>query len=403
MEEGREESRIGVFLCRCGNCISGAMDLEAVVDGSRSFPNVAHVQIEDFLCRQEGISRMKDAVRLFSLEKVIVGGCSPLLYLEKFRNALGEVGVSRNAVDMVNLREQCGSIHWRYPRLCTAKASDLLKMAVAKANVISPLVESCAPVLEPEICTGCGVCRDVCKTGSIRVVAAPQRRWRRVAIVNGQTCVHCGSCAAACPNGAKDMGSNLSDQIMAQIDAVSPSRLARDFFTPRILVFVCSWCTYFTADLAGVMKLEIPPHFLSIKVPCCSEVDSEWILKAFARGIDGILIVAGTENACRHEHGYNRSRKRFALVNTMLMRLGFGGKRLKVCWIDPNQAEEYVKEVSGFVQLIMRLGPGPLRMRLREFDEADQAEQFGQGSAEPAEEGQSGSEPATAIPFEGAP
>ena len=392
MTGDQADSRIGIFLCRCGHWISGAIDLETVAERSLSLPNVEHVQVEDFLCMGEGMAKMKKSAVLFSLDKVIVGACSPLLYLEKFRTALGEVGVSRNVVDMVSLREQCGSIHWRHPRLGTAKACDLVKMAVAKANVSSPSFKSCAPVLEPEICNGCGACRDVCRTKSIQIVGTPERTWRRVAIVNGETCTQCGACVAACPNGARDMGSHLSNQIIAQIDAASDSGLARDLLKPRVLVFVCNWCTYFTADLAGVMRLEMLPHFLPIKVPCCSEIDSEWILKAFARGIDGILVVAGTHESCRHGHGYERSRKRAALINSILMRLGLGSRRLKMCWIDPNQAEEYAREVSDFIQLMLALGPSPLRLRMNEIEDENPIVPARHDGTEMAEGGRIGSE-----------
>jgi coenzyme F420-reducing hydrogenase delta subunit/NAD-dependent dihydropyrimidine dehydrogenase PreA subunit len=402
VREDRGDSRIGVFLCRCGQCISVAFDVESVAKESLSFPNVTHVQVEDFLCTDEGIAKMKRAASLSSLEKVIVGACSPLLYLDKFRTAFGEVGMSKNMVEMVNLREQCGSIHWRYPRLATVKACDQVKMAVAKVNVIAPSFEGCVPVLEPEICDGCGVCRDVCRTKSIQITNAPDKKWRRVAIVNGKTCVHCGACVVACPNGARDMGSSLSDQVMAQIDAVTSRGLARDLFKPRILVFVCNWCTYFAADLAGVKKLEVLPHFLSVKVPCCSEIDPEWILKAFARGIDGILVVAGTQQSCRHDQGYKRSKKRLALVNLMLMSLGLGNKRLRVCWVGPNEAEEYVKQVSDFIQLILALGPNPLRFRISHIEGVGPVSPIKQEGSEPGENDKVESEAPAFIPFEGA-
>jgi coenzyme F420-reducing hydrogenase delta subunit/NAD-dependent dihydropyrimidine dehydrogenase PreA subunit len=397
------DSRIGIFLCRCGHCISGAFDVERVAESSLSLPNVAHVQVEDFLCTKEGIAKMKDAVGLFSLDKVIVGACSPLLYLEKFRSAFSDVGVSRNAVEMVNLREQCGSIHWRYPRLGTVKACDQVKMVVAKVNVTRPSFEGFVPVLDPEICNGCGVCMDVCRAKSIQITNAPEKRWRRVAIVDGKTCIHCGACVSVCPSGARDMGSRLSDQVLAQIDAITSRGLARDLFDPRIVVFLCNWCTYFTADLAGVMKLEILPHFLSIKVPCCSEIDPEWILKAFARGIDGILVVAGRQESCRHDQGYTRSKRRLALINTMLMRLGLGNKRLKVCWMDPNEAETYIEEVSRFIELIRGLGPNPLRMKISYIQGVGPVPAVGQKNLEPDEDDQDISESSESISFEGAP
>jgi len=399
--ENPSDSQIGIFLCRCGRCISGALDVETVAERSLSLPNVTHVQVEDFLCTKEGMAKMKNAASLFSLDKAIVGACSPLLYLDKFRSAFGQVGVSRNMVEMVNLREQCGFIHWKHPKLATVKACDQVRMAVAKVNVMSPSFEGSVADLEPEICNGCGVCRDVCRTKSIRITNPPDKKWKRVAIVNGKTCTHCGACVAACPNGAGDMGPHLSDQVIAQIDAVADPGSSGDLDKPRILVFACNWCTYFTADLAGVMRLEIPPDFLSIKVPCCSEIDPEWILKAFARGIDGILVVAGTQQSCRHDHGCMRSKKRIALINTLLMRLGLGNKRLKVCWVGPNEAEAYVKEVSGFIQSMVALGPSPLRLRPKEG--VGQVSSIKQDRLEPEEDDRVRSEPPLVIPFEGAP
>jgi F420-non-reducing hydrogenase iron-sulfur subunit len=135
-----------------------------------------------------------------------------------------------------------------------------------------------------------------------------------------------------------------------------------------VIVFTCNWCTYFSADLAGIMRLELPTEFRSIRVPCCAEIEPEWIIKAFARGIDGILVMSGSRGSCRHEHAIGRVRKRIALLNVMLAGLGLGDKRLKMCWITPQDAEEYRREVTEFTNSIVAIGPNPIRLKVWEIE-----------------------------------
>ncbi|MDD1765418.1 MAG: hydrogenase iron-sulfur subunit [Methanomassiliicoccales archaeon] len=369
MTEETNIARIGIFLCKCSGCIARTIDLQNVLEFASSLKNVVSVQIGEALCSDEGIDEMRKAIGLYSMNKIVLGACSPLLYLSKFKTVLGNGSPAKIAVDMANLREQCSMVHSKLPRMATVKACDQLAMIVAKANALGSSEEGgSVALLEPCLCDGCGVCRTVCRTNSVQIVSDPDRRWKRIAQVNLETCNDCGACVVACPNGAKDLISHLDAQVMAQIDSISSRGFARDIFAPKVIVFTCNWCTYFSADLAGIMRLELPTEFRSIRVPCCAEIEPEWIIKAFARGIDGILVMSGSRGSCRHENAIGRVRKRIALLNAMLAGLRLGDKRLKMCWITPQDAEEYRREVTEFTNSIVAIGPNPIRLKVWEIE-----------------------------------
>lgn len=109
------------------------------------------------------------------------------------------------------------------------------------------------------------------------------------------------------------------------------------------------------------MKLELEPCFRTIGVPCSSSVDPEWILRAFSKGADGVLIIAGDTRQCSSEVSSHSVKRKMALVKTMLMRLGFSPSRLKMALVGPEDPEGYQKEVSSFIGSILALGPNPLR------------------------------------------
>jgi len=129
---------LGVFICRCGGNISGTVRVEEVADVVRKVEDVKVVRIADFLCSKPGLDMIKDSIRRFNLEGVVVASCSPHMHEETFRDALEEAGLNRYRLVHVNIREQCS---WVHTRGATEKALDLILAGIARARVLKPLEE----------------------------------------------------------------------------------------------------------------------------------------------------------------------------------------------------------------------------------------------------------------------
>jgi heterodisulfide reductase subunit A len=127
---------IGVFICRCGGNISGTVKVEEVADIIRKVPGVAVVRIADFTCSKPGLDTIKDSVRRFKLDGVVVASCSPHMHEETFRNTVEEAGLNRYKLVHVNIREQCS---WVHTKGATEKAVDLILAGIARAKVLEPL------------------------------------------------------------------------------------------------------------------------------------------------------------------------------------------------------------------------------------------------------------------------
>lgn len=129
-------------------------------------------------------------------------------------------------------------------------------------------------------------------------------------------------------------------------------------FEPKIVAFLCKWCAYSGADLAGVSRLEYPPNVIPILVPCSGKVDMQFILKAFKEGADGVFIGGcHTPNDCHYISGNYKALKRFALMRKYLEQLGINSKRIRLEWISATEGVKFAKVMKEFVEEIKKLGP----------------------------------------------
>jgi len=133
-----------------------------------------------------------------------------------------------------------------------------------------------------------------------------------------------------------------------------------DGFEPKILVFCCNWCSYAGADLAGVSRLQMPPHFRVIRVMCSARVDPEFVLRAFQKGADGVLVAGCHPADCHYIGGNYRTRRRIALLSMLLQQFGFDPGRLKLEWVSAGEGEKFQKTITEFTNTIMELGPSPM-------------------------------------------
>ncbi len=132
-------------------------------------------------------------------------------------------------------------------------------------------------------------------------------------------------------------------------------------FEPRIVTFCCNWCSYAGADGAGVARLQMPTNFRIIRTMCSARVDPEFVLRAFSKGADGVMILGCHPGDCHYIGGNYRARRRIALLRLVLEQYGFDPKRLKLEWVSASEGEKFQKTVNEFVDTVKKLGPTPMK------------------------------------------
>jgi len=132
-------------------------------------------------------------------------------------------------------------------------------------------------------------------------------------------------------------------------------------FEPKIVAFLCNWCSYAGADLAGVSRLQMPPTFRIIRVMCSSRIDPMFVVKAFLGGADGVIIAGCHPGDCHYIKGNYYARRRFAVWNKIFESLGLEPERLRLSWVAASEGPRYAEVVKEFTEEIRKLGPNPAR------------------------------------------
>lgn len=127
-------------------------------------------------------------------------------------------------------------------------------------------------------------------------------------------------------------------------------------FQPVIVAFCCNWCSYAGADLAGTSRLHYPANIKIIKVPCSCRVNPMFILRAFGRGADGVIIAGCHPGDCHYSTGNYYTRRRLTLLMSMLDFVGVDKERLRVEWISAAEGNKFANVMNEFHQNICRLG-----------------------------------------------
>lgn len=132
---------------------------------------------------------------------------------------------------------------------------------------------------------------------------------------------------------------------------------SNESFEPRIVAFLCTWCSYTGADLAGTSRMEFPPSFLPIRVMCSSRVDPLFIIRAFLEGADAVLIAGCHLGDCHYQEGNYHARRRFALVSKIFENLGLESNRLKLTWIAASEGKKFAQVAKEYTKEIKEIGP----------------------------------------------
>ncbi len=132
-------------------------------------------------------------------------------------------------------------------------------------------------------------------------------------------------------------------------------------FEPKIVAFLCNWCSYAGADLAGTSRIQYPPNTRNIRVMCSSSVDPIYILKALLNGADGVLIGGCHPGDCHYVSGNYKARRRITLVKQILKQFGIDEKRVCFEFISASEGNKFAETVSSLVEDLKELGPNSLK------------------------------------------
>ncbi len=152
-----QQPRIGVFVCNCGINIGGIVDVPAVVEYAKTLPYVAYVEHNLFTCSQDTQNKMKNLIEEHDLNRMVVASCSPRTHEPLFQETCREAGLNKYLFEMANIRDQDSWVHQQEPEKATAKAKDLVRMAVAKAALVQPLHQVDLTLNKTAMVVGAGV------------------------------------------------------------------------------------------------------------------------------------------------------------------------------------------------------------------------------------------------------
>lgn len=134
-------------------------------------------------------------------------------------------------------------------------------------------------------------------------------------------------------------------------------------FEPKIVGFLCNWCTYAGADLAGTSRIQYPPNIRVIRLMCSGSVDSIYIMKAILGGADAVLIGGCHPGDCHYLNGNYKARRKIVLVKNILETLGMEKERVWIRWVSASEGQKFADTVKEIVEETKKLGPNPVAQR----------------------------------------
>ena len=128
-------------------------------------------------------------------------------------------------------------------------------------------------------------------------------------------------------------------------------------FEPRIIAFLCNWCSYAGADLAGTSRIQYPPNVRIIRVMCSSRLNPLFVLRAFRDGADGVLISGCHPGDCHYLEGNYYTRRRFLLFRNTLEYAGIDPRRFQMSWVSASEGAKFAEVITSVVEDVKALGP----------------------------------------------
>ena len=132
-------------------------------------------------------------------------------------------------------------------------------------------------------------------------------------------------------------------------------------FEPKIVAFLCNWCAYTGADLAGTSRIQYPPNVRIIRMMCSGAVDPIYVIKPLLDGADGVLVGGCHPGDCHYQEGNYKARRRVAILKNILRQMGFDEERVWLRWISASEGHLFAETVTEMVETLKEKGPNPLK------------------------------------------
>ncbi|MFX1409522.1 MAG: hydrogenase iron-sulfur subunit [Promethearchaeota archaeon] len=228
----------------------------------------------------------------------------------------------------------------------------------AAAHALIPLIsgkvenEPLVSLVDPALCLACQKCEEVCNFGAIGVNFDNEIL---VSQSNPLLCKGCGDCAAACPAGAITMSHFADEQIYPMISEALKGEFVDE--RPRIVAFLCNWCSYAGADTCGVSRFQYPTNIRPIRVMCTGRIPKRFILQAFLEGADGVFVGGCHIGDCHYLEGNYDMLRRFNEIYEVLDKVGINPERYRLEWVSASEGKRFSQVITEFVNKVKELGP----------------------------------------------
>ena len=136
-----------------------------------------------------------------------------------------------------------------------------------------------------------------------------------------------------------------------------PEAAAAPAWEPKVVAFLCNWCSYAGADLAGVSRIQYPPNVRVIRVPCSGRINPAFLLRALQNGADAVLVSGCHPGDCHYISGNLLARRKFALVKSLLHCAGIEPERVQFTWVSASEGGRFAAVIEKVVEQVRKLGP----------------------------------------------
>lgn len=136
-------------------------------------------------------------------------------------------------------------------------------------------------------------------------------------------------------------------------------------YEPKIVGFLCNWCSYTGADLAGTSRIPYPPNIRVIRVMCTARIDPTFVVQALVEGADGVLICGCHPGDCHYSEGNYKAMRRYPLLKSVLADLGIENDRVRLEWVSASEGQRFADLVADMTERVRALGPCRVRSALQ--------------------------------------
>lgn len=191
--------------------------------------------------------------------------------------------------------------------------------------------------LDEKLCDLCRLCLDVCDYQALSISD-------KKLIINQANCTGCGACTAMCHSQALWIPGFSPEQIKSQMDSYLISKSQ----APEIIAFLCNWCSYSGADLAGTSKFQYPTNVRVIHVICSAMVNPAWVINALVQGADGVLIAGCYEQDCHYNDGFKKTKDRFESILLFLDEMKIDRSRIRLESVSAGEGKKFAEIIDEF-------------------------------------------------------